>query len=82
MYICTSICIYVYTYKRFARMAVPSNNISTTIAWFYGIPHFRTPPSIYTCIIWFVVATPLKSIIQLGRLFPVSEKMFQTTNHI
>jgi hypothetical protein len=31
---------------------------------------------------WLVVSTPLKNISQLGSLFPIYGKMFQTTNQI
>ena len=32
--------------------------------------------------LWLVVSTPLKNISQLGLLFPIYGKMFQTTNQI
>ena len=32
--------------------------------------------------IWLVVPTPLKNISQIGVLFPIYGKMFQTINHI
>ena len=57
---------------------------STPTRWYPLAKLVFVSPITMVCgrYIWLVVWTPLKNISQLGWLFPIYEKMFQTTNQI